>query len=210
MRPDDPGPIAVLPVDELRKDLEKGGQPTHRGKWAPIGRLSRAVKAAGTYIGANTIPVKMAFEPFNRLPPPAVLQPIVHRVDLEPESDNFSRSVDPVEILTEDVDEAADNILITDHTSRPVVENNANPDLQATNLQQLRNIAATSFTSLTASGSQGAIAKLATAYLAATATSSSPTKIRRQSGGSSDMWRNILFRNRMLFPILRNVCQHHI
>ena len=77
------------------------------------------MKADGTYIGANTIPVKMAFELFNRLPPPEVPQPIVHHVDLEPESDNFLRSVDPVEILTEDVDAAADNILITDHTFCP-------------------------------------------------------------------------------------------
>ena len=85
----------------------------------------------------------------------------------------------------EDVDEAADNILITDHTARPVVENNANPELEATNLQHLRNVAATSFTALIASGSQGSIAELATAYFAATASSSSPTKIRRQSCGSS-------------------------
>ena len=103
------------------------------------------------YIGANTIAVKMAFELFNRLPPSEVPQPCVHHVDLDPESDNLSRSIDPVESVTEDVDEAADNILITDHTARPVVENNANPELEATNLQQLRNIAATYFTALTPS-----------------------------------------------------------
>ena len=119
-------------------------------------------------------------------PPPEVPSPAVRNVDLEPETDNFSRSVDPVEIVTEDVDEAADNILITDHTARPVVENNANPELEATNLQHLRNIAFTCFTALTPSGSQGSIAKFAAAYLAATTASSSPTKIRRQGGGSSD------------------------
>ena len=80
-------------------------------------------------------------------------QPTVHDVDLEPESNNFARSVDPFEILTENADETADSILNTDHSSRPIIENNANADLEVTNLHNFLNITATSFSMFTSSGS---------------------------------------------------------
>ena len=112
-----------------KRGLNAGGK-----QLSLIGRLRKATDADGTFIGVNTAPVRMTFEPFNRLPPPLVPQPTVHEVDLEPGSGNFARSVDPVESVTENANKTADSILNTDHSSRPVIENNVNPELEATNL----------------------------------------------------------------------------
>ena len=85
----------------------------------------------GTYICASAHTVKMTFEPFTSLSTPAVPSSATERIDLEPDLENFSRSIDPIEVTNEEADETADNILSTDHASRPIAENGDDPDLGA-------------------------------------------------------------------------------
>ena len=64
-----------------------------------IGCLRNAIANEGTFIGDDIAASQMTYEHFNRLPPPSVPQVAIHEVDLEPGSDNFARSVDPIEIV---------------------------------------------------------------------------------------------------------------
>ena len=73
-------------------------------------------------------------------------------------------------MTNEEADNAADNILSTDHTSRPIAENDDDPDLGASSpFQQIRNEAATTYTALTTAASKGKILRIANAYLSAAA-----------------------------------------
>ena len=128
----------------------------------------------------------MTFEPFNSLPPPAGPSFATEHIELEPDLDNFSRSIDPIAVTNEEADDAADNILSTDHTSRPIAENDDDPDLEASSpFQQIRNEAATTYTALTTSASKCKISRFANAYLFAAASASSSSKFLRQSCESS-------------------------
>ena len=140
----------------------------------------------GTYIGASAHTVKMTFEPFNSLPPPAVPSSATEHIELEPDLENFSRSIDPIEVTNEEADDAADNILSTDHTFRRIAENDDDPDLGASSpFQQIRNEAAITYTAITTAASKGNMLRNANAYLFAAASASSSSQFRRQSDESS-------------------------
>ena len=86
-------------------------------------------KTAHTGASANTI--KMTFEHFNSLSAPSLPSPATEHIDLEPDVENFSRSIDPIEGTTQEAGETTDNILSTDHASRLVADNDDDPDLAA-------------------------------------------------------------------------------
>ena len=116
--------------------------------------------------------------------PPPPPQAVVHDVDIEPEAATYARSFDPGIHSTDDADESTNDVLNTDHNSRPVhVDNDADPDQQMSSLYSSRDTATTSFSMLTASGSQRAITGMLQRYLAATV---SANLIRRQIDRSFD------------------------
>ena len=118
----------------------------------------------GTHSGASAHTVKMTFEPFNSLPPPALLSSATEHIELEPDLENFSRSIDPIDVRNEEAADAADNILSTDHTSRLIAENDDDPDLEVSSpFQQIRSEAANTYPALTTSASKSKIPKFANA-----------------------------------------------
>ena len=50
----------------------------------------------GTYTGASARNVKITFEPFNNLS--FSTSSATEHIDLEPDLENFSRSIDPIEV----------------------------------------------------------------------------------------------------------------